>query len=1073
MDYRRLQHSYPPRPSPLGASQEARDPQQFPAPFTESRQETEKPRPYPSPSSNTTPSPSQLYHSTALRTSRGDTSSAYFPRNGPTQSHRRHGSLETRNNEQTHRRNNSQPQALRYREGASVMNNTPSQHETARRTSQGSSGSPRFSGEHPTWAREPRATVLVAIHGFRHSSDRDMRGPNERSAQPALESRQMPPPSPPHSYSSRAQSTHTPGGSLSSRDVPSNQVLRQGSSMSISAMLGSDPDRSAREPTREPARESAPFFSRPPASSVFGNAPLSSSSAAMSPPTAPARPSPLDNSFFRRSHTPEKPFSKPQGARTYRSGSGGGSSVSGEQSVFGGLTRSSLSQYPEKPHSTHPSPRISTAEPPYSEPRRMSLNGPITRPSSQPPHADAHTRPPGYSPISQPGGAADRSFESGPRPASGSYGSHDPQHGRFGNIFGERRSEETAQRERERAPAHGSDVKLSQPESYRYGSLYSERDPLDRHKSGSTWDHGRSHPPSPESKRFPAPEHGSGFGFGAIQSYTKSLGSQPGGNRQPQTTLQSRNNQPTPPPHDPYLRHQGQPPRIGSTPAITASTAAASSGLAALADEGRRKGNDELLHHRSLLAVGVDGKRGGRASPLPQAVQGAQAPYIGPTGEPAIKNELGRVFSGIGSGVGGVTAATGGSGPSTPLGSSPFKRDSFTGRSINGEGMDEASKLARPSSAAGRRSRKSREEEQMEIEANDARGILSARNARRARHSHHHHHHHHHHRHKGDEEAATLSSLQRPSFFHRTSPAEPPGAHHHHQHHHHHHHHAPRPAAISAASPIREPRTTVNLQPLLSSVAHLPRHHLGSTLYTPRIRTPTAKSSLDSSKFGYTTTPQPLPRFEQRENCTFTVRVPRFRIDQSHREEICARRALWGTGVYTDDSDPVAAAIHSGFIRGAWGDDVDESMLDLEIKDTYQHAPLPEPTTEGNPPAKGPRLPPIPPTDKDLHITLLVLPRVAQYDSTLMFGLKSRKWDGRHDGMSFKVHAVDWVDEGVARGEERSGEARRKRLRTLMQTGRICTGPAMAKMDELRRNGVQVPRAIDGQDQPTAVQPVS
>lgn len=265
----------------------------------------------------------------------------------------------------------------------------------------------------------------------------------------------------------------------------------------------------------------------------------------------------------------------------------------------------------------------------------------------------------------------------------------------------------------------------------------------------------------------------------------------------------------------------------------------------------------------------------------------------------------------------------------------------------------------------------------------------------------------------------------------------------------------------------------MNLAPLLSSVAHLPRHHLGSTLYTPRISTPAAKSSVDSSKFGYTTTPKPLPRFEQRENCTFTVRVPRFRINQSHREEICARRALWGTGVYTDDSDPVAAAIHSGFIRGAWGDDVDESMLDLEIKDTYQHAPPPEATTDSDSPTKGPRLPPIPPTDKDLHITLLVLPRVAQYDSTLMFGLKSRKWDGRHDGMSFKVHAVDWVDEGVGRGEERSGEARRKRLRTLMQTGRICTGPAMAKIDELRRSGVQVPRAINGQDQPAAVQPVS
>lgn len=56
------------------------------------------------------------------------------------------------------------------------MKNTPSQHETARRTSQGSSGSPGFSGEHPTWAREPRVTVLVATHGFRHSSDRNMRG---------------------------------------------------------------------------------------------------------------------------------------------------------------------------------------------------------------------------------------------------------------------------------------------------------------------------------------------------------------------------------------------------------------------------------------------------------------------------------------------------------------------------------------------------------------------------------------------------------------------------------------------------------------------------------------------------------------------------------------------------------------------------------------------------------------------------------------------------------------------------------------------------------------------------------
>lgn len=263
---------------------------------------------------------------------------------------------------------------------------------------------------------------------------------------------------------------------------------------------------------------------------------------------------------------------------------------------------------------------------------------------------------------------------------------------------------------------------------------------------------------------------------------------------------------------------------------------------------------------------------------------------------------------------------------------------------------------------------------------------------------------------------------------------------------------------------MREPRTVVTIEPLLSSVAHLPRHHLGSTLYAPRIGAPTEKATLESAKFGYTTTPLPLPRFEGKENCTFTIRVPRFRIDTSHREEICARRALWGTGVYTDDSDPVAAAIHSGFIRGAWGEDVDVDLLDLEIRDTYQHAPKTAQDV-GAEDGERPRVPPVPPNDKDLHITLLILPRLERYDSSVLFGLKSRAWEGSHDGMSFKVQRVEWVDEGVGRGEERSGEARRKRLRNLMQTGRICTGPGVIKLEQLR-NGVQIPRRkpLEGQE---------
>jgi len=324
--------------------------------------------------------------------------------------------------------------------------------------------------------------------------------------------------------------------------------------------------------------------------------------------------------------------------------------------------------------------------------------------------------------------------ETGQRASSASYAGLDPlgrdPHGRFGSLFGDRRSDDVSQRDRERA-AHAADAKGPLGPSARYSSLYGEREAMERQSSASTWEHGRSHPSSPETKRFPAPESGPGFGFGAIQSYTKSLGSQPGRSRQPLLSLQTGQSQPSP--HEsPYQNKQAQPPRMGSTPASASSAGLNALGLGALGEEGRRKGSDEPLQHRNLLAVGADGKRGGRASPLPQAVQGAQAPFINPSSEPGIKHELGRVFSGIGSGVGGVTAGVSGSGPSTPLISSPFKRDSFNGAD---------DKIARPTSASGtKRGRKSRDED-AQLNLDGGAGLLG-RGARRSRHAHPHHHHH-------------------------------------------------------------------------------------------------------------------------------------------------------------------------------------------------------------------------------------------------------------------------------------------------------------------------------------------
>ncbi|KAL4968510.1 uncharacterized protein BDV14DRAFT_167198 [Aspergillus stella-maris] len=926
-------------------------------------------------------------------------------------------------------------------------------------------------------------------------------GPPEQPSA-ASGTRRMPPPSPPQHYPSRGQSGNPSSISTPflSREPPNTAAHhRPGSSMSISSMLGSDADRPPRD-------IGSSIFSRLPVSSgPFGSAPPPPSApGAMSPPTAPARPSPHDYPLFRRSQTPEKTFARngQPGSRPYRSSSGGGPpTTSAEQPKYGGLSRlSSTSQYPSKPSSAHPSPQVSPAEPSYngSESRRMSFSGP-PRPNSQPQHLEPPPRPPGYSPISRPAAAPGENPFGASHQRPPSYFGHDSQHTRFGGFYAERQAEDQARREKERGMSHQSETKAGAPPS-RFSSLYGERDPIAgrQQNSSSAWELGRSQPTSPESKRQSASEPNSySFGFGAIQNYTKSLGSQPGGARPNQLSVQTQQGHRTSSPRD-------QPAFSNKRPSESRLYGGASSGpsssFAQHSAEESRKGSDELLHHRSLLGVGLDGRRG-RASPIPTPVQGAQAPPA-PGSETGIKNELGRVFAGIGSGVGGITASSTGSGPSTPMAASPFKRDSLTARSTNAETTDE-SRAARPNSANGKRPRRSEEENRLEGENGvDVRLGGSMRGGRRSRGAHHHHHHqcvrhspnnlydiliahsHHHHHHRPEEEHSPFGSshsrLLGMNMFQRPSNdalgSEPGHAHHHH--HHHHHHHAPRTSNPATITPMREPRTVVTIEPVLSSVSHLPRQHLGSTLYAPRIGAPTSKATLESAKFGYTTTPLPLPRFDGKENCTFTIRVPRFRIDTSHREEICARRAVWGTGIYTDDSDPVAAAIHSGFIRGAWGEDVDADMLDLEIKEAFQHAPK---TAQdmGIEEGERPKVPPAPPSDKDLHITLLILPKLERYDSSVLFGLKSRGWEQNHDGMSFKVLRIEWVDEGVGRAEERGGEARRKRLRNLMQSGRICTGPGEIKLEHFRSGIVQPTRrkskAIECQEhQPaSAMQTVS
>ncbi|KAL8653631.1 MAG: hypothetical protein Q9210_001983 [Variospora velana] len=440
-------------------------------------------------------------------------------------------------------------------------------------------------------------------------------------------------------------------------------------------------------------------------------------------------------------------------------------------------------------------------------------------------------------------------------------------------------------------------------------------------------------------------------------------------------------------------------------------------------DQSNKTGDEIIVQQpRHSLSLLIENGRRGRVSPLPQAVQGAQGRNSGPASDPGIKNEFGRMFSGIGSGVGSTGPM--GSGTSTPFPSSPKvnhepeRRTPFTAR---GELLD----LTRPreGSKLGRRGLAKDGEARVEVE-NGATPNATGSSGRRVvkkKHSHHHHsHNHHHHHHRHDEPGlAGLTMLSGASGKRVSTPGQ----------------------ASAVVIAQRVPSTIAKNDQLLASVRDFPRHHLGSTLYAPVLEPAYLTAAQTTTKLGVSSVPKPLPRYEGKENCTFTVRVPRFYLSDVEREEITRRRAVWGYDVYTDDSDPLAAAIHAGWIQGSWRGNIDVSMLELSNPGTRCTGKPAVVDVESTEPSASstvmtltspPMQPMVPPKNKDLHLTCLVLPPLEQYASKICHGMKSRAWGDNHDGMSFRIEKMEWVDEGVGKGEARTGEARRKRLRGLL-----------------------------------------
>ncbi|KAK9464496.1 hypothetical protein V1512DRAFT_230694 [Lipomyces arxii] len=239
--------------------------------------------------------------------------------------------------------------------------------------------------------------------------------------------------------------------------------------------------------------------------------------------------------------------------------------------------------------------------------------------------------------------------------------------------------------------------------------------------------------------------------------------------------------------------------------------------------------------------------------------------------------------------------------------------------------------------------------------------------------------------------------------------------HHHHHHHHHHHSHSHSHSEVSpfTVGPTLPP---VQFDPVCKqaepdpvraedAVAMVKALDVTHSMVSPdatveikhEFRTVTVKSddvvsaanAIPSKNLGslvYSPTPARqvfLPRLQDNVNSILDVRIPR-RFMSRHLNPHANKREIWGTDVYTDDSDIVAVLYHLG------------------------HLPPPDDVTG------------------DCIATIRVLPTLERYQGLYRNGMNSRSWLSGHDGVSYKVDKVVFVSRGKA--EDRGFSMKKRRL---------------------------------------------
>ncbi|KAF9936366.1 hypothetical protein BGZ67_002427 [Mortierella alpina] len=208
-----------------------------------------------------------------------------------------------------------------------------------------------------------------------------------------------------------------------------------------------------------------------------------------------------------------------------------------------------------------------------------------------------------------------------------------------------------------------------------------------------------------------------------------------------------------------------------------------------------------------------------------------------------------------------------------------------------------------------------------------------------------------------------------------------------------------QPLSSAASVPeSRHPRLIVKNDPSLK-LDGLPELFLGYHRYDPGVL---------------------IPAVQGKENSLLEVRVASSYLTYDNYK--VKKREVWGTDIYTDDSDIVAMLVHSGhYIPPISSQSVEQDSIQPT---TLQHNFVPSPLKHICP-------------EYDLAVTLRVMPKLLKYQGSIRNRIKSRTWNTGHDGVSLRIESIRKLSAGEALNRGRSQSKRRmkeygqERLRVL------------------------------------------